>query len=84
MISGSIHKTSLYIQGRISFEYVKRQGGLGCEAEHSVLSATLCIGVITPLYQREKEDATGIFCYRRPLTVMLQGTDSNTHGTQCV
>lgn len=51
---------------------------------HSVLSAVLRIGVIAPHYHWVKEDAIGISCYWRPLPVKLQGTDSNTHGTQCV
>lgn len=83
--SCSIHKTSLYIQGRISFEYVKWGSVLRGEGEwHSALSAMLSVGVIAPRYQRVKEDAIGISCYWRSLPVKLQGTDSNTQGTQCV
>lgn len=87
MIPGScsIHKTGLYIQGRISFEYVKWWSVLRGKGEwHSALSAMLSIGVIAPRYQRVKEDAIGISCYWRSLPVMLQGTDSNTQGKQCV
>lgn len=51
---------------------------------HSALSAMLSVGVIAPRYQRVKEDAIGISCYWRSLPVKLQGTDSNTQGTQCV
>lgn len=57
----TVHKTSLYIQGRISFEYVKWGSALRGEGEwHSALSAMLRVGVIAPLYQRVKEGATGV------------------------
>jgi len=34
------------------------------------------MGVITPCYQWVKENAMGIFCYRRSLAVKLQGKDN--------
>lgn len=73
----SFHKTSSYIQGRISLEYVK----WGSELRGEGGMAYWYPGVITSRYQRVKEDAIGDS--RRSLLVTLVGMDSMTHGTQC-